>query len=405
MLRRGRHGRTVAVLPNTAVMAATMTTGRPHSHVTRWSRDLARHLPHLAVAERTGLALWSYAATITEHIGQTTCAAFLAEALREPEDALRQRLREFYRPAAGKRGAYRRELDVRLSFGPLFAWALWLLRPREVVLALDPTLCRDRLAVLTVALVVHGCAVPVAWKAVVANEPGAWMPHWQPMLARLAASMPARTRVVVVTDRGLQSRDLFAEITALGWHPVMRLSRNGAGRGRGERTWTRLSALPVAPGEYAVCRGELFATFRHRCTLVVVWRRGFDEPWLLMTDLSPARCEKAFYGVRCWIEQGFRCAKSGGLRCERLRITEPERAERVWLVLAVSLLWTHAVGATPEASERLVEGVGRRLGVHRRGWVRLLGALARGARLALPRRAQRRAPSLPTLAAMVRPPT
>ena len=349
------------------------------------------------------LALWAYAATLTEHIGQTTCAAFLAEALREPENTFRQRLREFYRPAERKRGLTRRQLDVRDSFGPLLRWAIWLLRPREVVLALDPTLCRDRFAVLAVSLVVHGCAVPVAWAIVRANEPGAWMPHWAPMLARLKEAVPTR-RVVVLTDRGLQSRPLFAEIRALGWTPVMRLTSNGTWRARGASGWTKLSALAVKPGEYYVAEGELFSTFRHRCTLVVVWRLGFDEPWLLMTDLSPDRCKKAFYGLRCWIEQGFRCLKSGGLRCERLRMLEPERVERVWLVMAVSLLWTHAVGATPEDAERLVDGVRRVLGVHRRGWVRLLGALARGASLPLPRRARWASPPTPTLAEMVRPP-
>jgi hypothetical protein len=230
------------------------------------------------------------------------------------------------------------------------------------------------------------------------------MPHWQPMLAALVPFMPARTRVVVVTDRGLQSRDLFAEIVALGWHPMMRLTRGGTWRGRGEKGWTKLSALPVEPGEYYVSRGLLFSKFRHRCTLIVVWRKGFEEPWLLMTDLSPKRCEKASYGLRCWIEQGFRCLKSGGLRCERLRVTDPERAERVWLVMAVSLLWTHALGAKPEPGEVLVEGVRRVLGVHRRGWVRLLARLIRGRRLPLPRRAARRSSEIVTLAAMARPP-
>jgi hypothetical protein len=71
---------------------------------------------------------------------------------------------------------------------------------------------------------------------------------------------------------------------------------------------------------------------------------------------------------------------SGGLRCERMRITDPARAERVWLVLAVSLLWTHAVGAAPEESERLLVGVRRRLGVHPRERGRLTGrgAASRG---------------------------
>lgn len=405
MLPLGRHGRTVAVLPNTAVMAATMPTGRPHTQVRRWTRELTRHLPHLSSAERATLALWSFAATITEHIGQTTCAAFLAEALGEPENTLRQRLREFYRPAWLKRGAHRRELDVRLSFGSLLRWALRLLRPPEIVLALDPTLCRDRLAVLTVAVVAHGSAIPVAWTAVRAGEPGAWMPYWRPMLDRLAAVVPPRTQVIVVADRGLQSTSLFDEIRALGWHPMIRLIRLGSWREQGHSTWTKLSALPLSPGEHYVARGHLFSTKPHACTLVAVWREGYEAPWLLMTDLSPVRCERAFYGLRCWIERGFRDAKAGGLRCERMRITDPERAERVWLVLAVSLLWTHAVGATPEEAERLLDGVRRCLGAHRRGWIRLLGALARGASLPLPRRSRYPPAEIATLAQMARPPT
>ena len=287
-----------------------MTTGRPRGQLTRWTDHLGQHLPHLSKPQRTVLALWTYAATLTEHVGSTTCAAFLPETLGESENTLRQRLREFYRPAAVKRGPDRRDLDVRLAFGPLPAWALALLRPPELVLALDPTLCRDRLAVLTVAVVAHGCAIPVAWVAVRANEPGAWMPHWLPMLAALAAVVPRRTRVVVVADRGLQSTALFAEIVALGWHPMIRLTRVGMWRERGAPRWTALAALPLRPGEHYVMRGHVFATRPHACTLVAVWRLGFDAPWLLMTDLPPQRCERAFYGLRCW-RRG--CAARTGL--------------------------------------------------------------------------------------------
>jgi len=381
-----------------------MTAERPHAQITRWADHLARHLPHLSRPHRRTLALWSYAATLTEHVGSSTCAAFLAEATGAPEDPLRQRLRDLYRPAPAKRGRGRTDLDVTASFAPLLAWALWLLRPREIVLALDPTVCRDRLAVLTVALVTHGCAVPVAWAVVAAEAPGAWMPHWKPLLAALAPAIPRRTRVVVVADRGLQSTALFADIVARGWHPVIRLTRLGRWRERGG-AWVRLGDV-VRPGAHYVGRGHLFATRPFACTLVAVWRVGADAPWLLMTDLSVSACARPFYGLRSWIEQGFRCAKGGGLRCERLRITAPERAERVWLVLAVSLLWAHAVGASGAASEEagavLVEGR-RVLGVHRRGWLRVLASAVRGGPLRLPRRAARDRTRSPTLEALARP--
>ncbi len=121
-----------------------MATQRPQDQLTRWSDHLERHLPHLTRPQRRSLALWSYAATITEHIGLTTCAALLAETLCLSAGTLRGRLRDFYRPAERKRGDQRTDLDVSLSFGPLFRWTIWLLRPRRAVLALDPTLCRAR---------------------------------------------------------------------------------------------------------------------------------------------------------------------------------------------------------------------------------------------------------------------
>ena len=225
------------------------------------------------------------------------------------------------------------------------------------------------------------------------------------MLERLYAVVPKRTRVIVLADRGLQSTDLFEVITALGWHPMIRLTCLGSWRERGAAAWTKLSALPLAPGAYYLGHGHLFSTKPHACTLVAVWREDFDAPWLLMTDLAPKRCERAFYGLRGWIEQGFRCAKSGGLRCERMRIEDPERAERVWLVVAVSLLWTHAVGAAPVEAECFAEGVRRSLSVHRRGWVRLLAGLVRGAPLALPPRVCFKSPRIPTLAEIARPPS
>jgi hypothetical protein len=49
-----------------------------------------------------------------------------------------------------------------------------------------------------------------------------------------------------------------------------------------------------------------------------------------------------------WIEQGFKTVKSAGSDSEHFRITEPDRAERIWLIYALSSLWFHAVASTVE---------------------------------------------------------
>ncbi len=89
-----------------------MPTQRPLLQSTRWFDTLATHLPHLSRAETRTLALWSFAATLTQHIASTTCAFFLAELFDLPFGSLRQRLREFYWPAQKKRGTHRRGLSV-----------------------------------------------------------------------------------------------------------------------------------------------------------------------------------------------------------------------------------------------------------------------------------------------------
>ncbi len=369
-----------------------MRQERPLEQCTRWFDILATQFPQLSRAEARTLALWSFAATLTQHIGSTTCAFFLARLFDQPQENFRQRLREFYWPAEQKRGLARRTLQAETCFAPLMRWILSLYRASELVLALDVTLCRDRLAVLSVSVVFRGSALPVAWKMAPANEEGAWMPYCTALLGHLSRAVPKAMPVFVLCDRGLQSRVLFKAIKKQGWHPVMRLTRLGYWREEGTSRWHALSRLLPSPGRYYLGEGHLFKTNPLRCTLVALWEDPHAAPWLLMTDLPPKRCRGAFYGLRAWIEQGFRAMKSGAYHCERLRVSDPERAERIWLVLAVSLLWTHAVGGLEAPEEEpcglsalFRQGACRVLSVHRSGWIALLVAAIRGEILPLPK--------------------
>ena len=344
----------------------------------------------LSRAQVRTLALWSYAATFTQHLASTTCAYFLARLFECSVGTMRQRLREFYWEAQQKRGKQRRTLEVAPCFAPLLRWILSLYRTssrseRDLVLALDASLCRNRLALLSISVVFRGSALPVAWKIFRANEKGSWISAAIELLTYLQPAIPPTWRVIVLCDRGLQSQKLFRAMVTRGFHPMIRLTRLGLWRPAGQQPWYRLAALLPGPGCYYLGEGELFKTKPLSCTLVALWEEGYEAPWLLMTDLKPAQCCGAFYGLRSWIEQGFRVMKSGAYHCERLRVSDPKRAERIWLVLAVSLMWTHAVGATVQREEEpcrlsslFYDGVRRVLGVHRKGYVEILVCALRG---------------------------
>ncbi len=93
-------------------------------------------------------------------------------------------------------------------------------------------------------------------------------------------------------------------------------------------------------------RGTAFQTAPRRldCTLVACGEPGYKDPWLILTDLAPSACTVSWYGVRTWIEQGFKVLKRGGWQWQRPRMTNPERAERLWLALAVATLWVISTG-------------------------------------------------------------
>jgi len=69
---------------------------------------------------------------------------------------------------------------------------------------------------------------------------------------------------------------------------------------------------------------------------------------LILTDLLPEAGSACWYGLRAWIEQGFKITKRAGWQWQRTHMTKPERAARLWLAVAVATLWLLSVGGEAE---------------------------------------------------------
>ena len=55
--------------------------------------------------------------------------------------------------------------------------------------------------------------------------------------------------------------------------------------------------------------------------------------------------------MRSWIEGGFKLLKRGGWQWQATRMTDPDRVERLWLVLAVATRYVLAVGGEADEAE------------------------------------------------------
>ena len=155
-------------------------------------------------------------------------------------------------------------------------------------------------------------------------------------------------------DRGLRSPRLWEQICSSGWHPYVRQSINTVFHPDGG---TRLGAryLVPRPGYAWVGHGTAFAVTRkqRRGTMIVIWEEGQKEPCLVMTDLPPHEAGVCWYGLRFWIEVGFKAIKSVGWQWQRSRRTDPDRVSRHWLVLSVSTLMVLAWGTRVEDANAL----------------------------------------------------
>lgn len=218
--------------------------------VSAWEETVSRQLPQLSRPQARVLALWSLGVVLAQRCGQTSVVAVVAGLLGRSEATVRQRLREWCYAAPDKagsrRGIRRQAVAVETCFAPLVGWILhWWdqsdtdPQPHRLALALDASTLGARVTVLALSVVYRGCAIPVAWVVLRAQEPGAWQPHWRGLLRQMQQSVPPDWLVIVLGDRGLYAPWLYQAIVACGWHPFLRIN---AGPGNG------LYRLPMGGG-------------------------------------------------------------------------------------------------------------------------------------------------------------
>jgi len=325
-----------------------------HNGLNSWTREVAAAFPCLSRPQATVLALYSFGSILADRCGLSSVALTLARVLGVCYSTVRSRLQEFYQPASAKSGTRRRELDVTICFAPLIAWALKGWQSNQLALALDATSLGNCFTVLSISIVYRGSACPVAWKIMRANVRHTWKPEWIALLRLVQPLVPSEWKVIVMTDRGLYARWLFHQIVALGWHPLMRITSRSTFRKNGSRTRVRVTALVPKPGQRWKGRGVAFPRrprSRLDCTLFACWEFGHEEPWFILTDLEPDQSEGLWYAMRGWIEHGFKLLKSQGWQWQKSRMTDPDRASRLWLVLAVATRYVLAVGGEADAAD------------------------------------------------------
>lgn len=360
--------------------------------VKEWMRIVSARFPNLTLPQVRGLASWSFGIAVSQSSSLSRVADTIALLNDEPLNRVRQRLKEWYQEADAKRGAKRRTLEVSNCFEWVLRWVVALLasETRSLTLAMDASNIKQRFTVLSIAVLYEGCAIPVAWKVVSGGAKGSWKEHWQKLFKQLQGVVPSDWQVIVCADRGLYADWLYHTIVEVGWHPFLRINHQGLWQPSNQSQWQPLSQVVAKVGERFGQQVRCFKENSLECTLLGCWEMGYQDPWLVVTDLAPTEANVLWYGWRAWIECSYRDLKSDGWRWQNTRLHDPQRAERLWLAMAVAMLWvvtlgTHTQEHRSSASARSTPTARpRSLSCFSHGWLALIVHLIKGIPISLP---------------------
>ena len=281
-------------------------------------------------------------------------------------EAARARLRELLCDGAERAAPCATSLEVEACFAPLLAWVLSWWAGDTLPLASDATSLRARVVVVSLSVLYRGSAIPVAWVVLRAQgqrevDPPPGTPAGAAGVRRAGGHAGAgdeRPGLVASHAAGPYSGPGVASAAA---HPPRRhLRSRRAAAASGARRGARCRLL-LGRGGHRL-QGHSQAARLHPGRRL---GRRAERPLAAADRPAAGGIDGSWYGLRIWIELGFRALKSFGWDWQRTRRTKPLRIARHWLVLAIATLLNLAVGTRLEEAARRGVPPGRLRRPHR----------------------------------------
>jgi len=224
----------------------------------------------------------------------------------------------------------------------------WLAQPRQRLLVSLDWVDIRHFQCLVLAARLRGRAIPLLWAVYRYEDVYRSQNNLEYGLLRaFRTQVPASTQVTILADRGFGRAEMARECQTLKLHYIIRIQPKVFIRCR---AFTGpLSDLTVEPGH-----SRLLSEVQYRQSrpvpqnVAVVWPRGREEPWYLMTDEShlKARVLSQVFAHRMSIEEYFRDAKSkrNGFALRLIQIQDSQRLGRFLLILAMAYLLLVTIG-------------------------------------------------------------
>lgn len=216
-----------------------------------------------------------------------------------------------------------------------------------VILMLDQSKIADGFECLMVSLRLGDRAIPVDW--IVVETKGAIGFDKQKELLDRVKEMLRENKVSIFlsADRFYGTSSMIAWCQSAGWQYRIRLKSNLILNHKGGEITTG----DAASNKLTSLENARFNETTVTTNIGILHENGHAEPWIIAMDCLPSKYRTLDYGMRWGIECLFSDFKSRGFSVTKTHLKNPDRIERLILVLTIALYWAVSTGMKPRGKE------------------------------------------------------
>ena len=264
---------------------------------------------------------------------------------------------------------YNPRIDRAAIYLPLVMDALESWKNHPVFVAMDTTMIDEDLCMIHLSIVCCGRAIPLLWKTLKHDSASVAYEEYL-VLLRQAQWILRRHQVTLLADRGFANHQLVRWLQQSRWYYRIRIPHDTPIH-IGSQAVFEVKALLPAQGNAIGYQGvKLWSDGELSSNLMMGNLDNAEEPWAVITDERATLQTLWDYGKRFGCEELYLDSKSGVFDLEGNKIEEPQAIDRLYLVVAVSILYSTLQGMAVQ-----IAGLRRQVDPH---WQRGLSYLKIG---------------------------
>jgi hypothetical protein len=239
-------------------------------------------------------------------------------------------------------------LIVRAVYEPIVKqWIRDLLAQKgRLMYIIDATRVGFGHQLLIVSAAYHCRALPIAWIWVKAKKGHSPLSHQVDLLNYVHLLTPGHTPVKLVGDSEFRSPELYKLLKSWHWQYALRIVKTFQIRQNEQDPWQSVADLVTKPGQRLwLTRIYLTKEHNYRTNLLIYWKKGEQEPWLIATNFPTRGKTLQAYKRRMWIEEMFGDWKGHGFDFESTHVHHADRLDVLTLAVALLYIWLVFDGA------------------------------------------------------------